>query len=365
GKAPRSEVRPFNGVTMRQSKIDTELLGLIQVACDQCGREILLSEDRNYCSKCRKDLCLGCGTCGAAEEHQLVTYKGFPEISDMDIILAKAEEYLNESCGSGLFHVEENIYLAQLHTLLQLLQVNEDRLVTLESLSTSQRRFVQEHGERILREWVSLRDMGRFVDYFDRRSFAGRLPGFTTYIQSQGSYAPIYWKGKPMMRTVWDFALSAIMVQEVRPQTIIELGTASGASAIWYADLQRLHDLTPRVITMDVRPPSLQFQYEGVTFLKGDSNAIEKALSPTLLKEQPHPWIVIEDSHVNISGILEYLHGSFQAGDYIVIEDVDVEDLLVDFLSKHKEHYLVDARYTDFFGHNATCAADQILCRVA
>lgn len=348
---------------MRQSRLDTELVRAMEVACDKCGREILLSEDRNYCSKCRKDLCLGCRTCSTAGEHQLVTYRGFREVSDLDVMLVKAEQYLNESCGSHLFHVEENIYLAQLRALLGFLQIKENRLVALESLSTPQRRFVQDHGERFLREWVSLRDMGRFVDYFDRRAFAGRLPGLAIYIQSQGSYAPISWKGKPMMRTVWDFALSAIMVQEIKPQTIIELGTASGASAIWYADLQRLHDLPPRVITMDIHPPSLQ--YEGVTFLKGDSNAIEEALSLALLREQPHPWIVIEDSHVNILGILDYLHAPFHTGDYIIIEDVDAEDLLVDFLSKHRERYRIDARYTDFFGHNATCAADQILCRIA
>ena len=350
---------------MRQLSFDSELVRALEVACDQCGREILLSEDRNFCSKCGKDLCLGCRTCGTAGEHQLVTYRGFREISRADVILAKAKQYLNESCGSHLFHGEENIYLAELLALLDVLEVKENRLVGLglESLSTHHRRFVQEHGERFLREWVSLRDMGRFVDYFDRRAFAGYLPGLAVYLQSQGSYAPISWKGKPMMRTVWDFALSAIMVQEIKPQTIIELGTASGASAIWYADLQRLHDLTPRVITMDIHPPSLQ--YEGVTFLKGDSNAIEEALSLALLREQPHPWIVIEDSHVNILGILDYLHASFHTGDYIIIEDIDVENLLVDFLSKHRGCYRVDARYTDFFGHNTTCAADQIFCRVA
>lgn len=37
------------------------------------------------------------------------------------------------------------------------------------------------------------------------------------------------------------------------------------------------------------------------------------------------------------------------------VGDVDAEDLLVDFLSKHRERYRIDARYTDFFGHNAMC----------
>jgi hypothetical protein len=121
---------------MRQPRFDTEVLRALKVACDKCGREILLSEDRNYCSKCRKDLCSGCRTCGTAGEHQLVTYRGFSEISRVDVILAKAEQYLNESCGSHLFHVEENIYLAELRALLGFLQVKENRLVVLEALST-------------------------------------------------------------------------------------------------------------------------------------------------------------------------------------------------------------------------------------
>ena len=166
-----------------------------------------------------------------------------------------------------------------------------------------------------------------------------------------------------MMRTVWDFAISAMMVQEIRPQTIIELGTCSGGSALWYADLQRLSGLSPNVVSMDIRPPTIQ--HEGVTFMQGDVNAIEDALPSALLERQPRPWIVIEDVHHNIAGVLNHFHRSLNTGDYLIVEDLDIESLLVPFLSKHPRQYMVDARYTDFFGHNATCAPDQIFRRVS
>lgn len=54
-----------------------------------------------------------------------------------------------------------------------------------------------------------------------------------------------------MMKAVWDFALVPIMVQEIRPRTIIEIGTAEGGSAAYYASVQRLHGLPPNVVTID------------------------------------------------------------------------------------------------------------------
>jgi cephalosporin hydroxylase len=73
--------------------------------------------------------------------------------------------------------------------------------------------------------------------------------------------------------------------------------------------------------------------------------------------------VVIEDAHVNIGGILEHLHAFLEVGDYVIVEDVEAEAELLRFLSKHPGAYKVDTRYTDYFGHNTTCAPDQILVR--
>ena len=50
-----------------------------------------------------------------------------------------------------------------------------------------------------------------------------------------------------------------------------------------------------------------------------------------------------------------------QPGDYLVVEDSDVKrETLRAFTSRHPGEYLIDTRFTDYFGRNATCAADSI-----
>ncbi|CAH3030042.1 unnamed protein product [Porites evermanni] len=44
-----------------------------------------------------------------------------------------------------------------------------------------------------------------------------------------------------------------------------------------------------------------------VEFIQGDSFQVEKVLSSTFLENLHHPWLVIEDAHENLVGVLEYL----------------------------------------------------------
>jgi hypothetical protein len=51
-------------------------------------------------------------------------------------------------------------------------------------------------------------------------------------------------------------------------------------------------------------------------------------------------------------------------GDYLFVEDsrIKTQDL-IRFLAQRAQRYDVDTRYTDFFGRNATCAANSIFVR--
>ena len=81
----------------------------------------------------------------------------------------------------------------------------------------------------------------------------------------------------------------------------------------------------------------------------------------------PHPWLVLEDAHVNTFGVLDHLDPFTASGDYILVEDTDPVapsntneiasgwgkqklNNLTKFMKKHTERYRVDKRYTDFFG---------------
>jgi cephalosporin hydroxylase len=61
---------------------------------------------------------------------------------------------------------------------------------------------------------------------------------------------------------------------------------------------------------------------------------------------------------------LNAFHPFLKPGDYLVVEDSEIkrEDIRR-FLAQYPDCYLVDTKYTDFFGRNATCALDSIFVR--
>ena len=61
---------------------------------------------------------------------------------------------------------------------------------------------------------------------------------------------------------------------------------------------------------------------EGVAHHKADLRNAKKALPLNLLKSLPHPWLVIEDSHVNTLEVVKRLFKHMEAGDNLVCEDI-------------------------------------------
>jgi cephalosporin hydroxylase len=83
-----------------------------------------------------------------------------------------------------------------------------------------------------------------------------------------------------------------------------------------------------------------------------------------LLRSAPHPFLVIEDAHINVHDVLMHIDGFLTKGDYLYVEDSrDKSGDLEKFSNARANRYKVDTRYTDFFGRNATCAANSIFVR--
>ena len=77
-----------------------------------------------------------------------------------------------------------------------------------------------------------------------------------------------------------------------------------------------------------------------------------------------HPWLVVEDAHVNVLGVLRHLHQQMRSGDYLIVEDSAIKgEALVRFLAETRDAYRLDTHYADFFGRNATAARDSIFRR--
>ena len=139
---------------------------------------------------------------------------------------------------------------------------------------------------------------------------------------------------------------------------------------------------------MDIDPSLIldrakEIKPDNLTFLQGDSNHIEKTFTNQFLQDLPHPWLVAEDSHTNVYGIMKYFHDYMQPGDYFIIEDLTPDGpsdfgydricptyrkaglkVLKSFLTEYSQYYSVDSFYTDFFGYNGTWNWHGYICRM-
>jgi cephalosporin hydroxylase len=219
-----------------------------------------------------------------------------------------------------------------------------------------------------LKLFLMRKNQGRFVNYEARfrqtaeGSISERDIGYYEFITSQGVEECMQWKGIPLFKTVYDFSIYTMMIWNLRPRTVIELGSGMGSSAVWMADLMKTFGLEGHIYSLDLRRPDLD--YEGISFIEGDSQKIEEAFPEDVLKSMPHPWLFIEDAHVNVLGVMRYFHSHFESGDYVVIEDSgQKQDDIKQFLLQHPDCYKLDTAYTDFFGRNSTCSRDSIFIR--
>ena len=169
----------------------------------------------------------------------------------------------------------------------------------------------------------------------------------------------------------------------MRPKTVIELGTFTGASAAWLADTATTLGIDCHVYSLDIDQGLIhedikRINFNNLTFIQGDSNQIEEVFPPSMLSSLPHPWVVVEDAHHNSINVLKYFNTFMQVGDYIIAEDTEpripynmgvhimysVEEsppsgpgklnVLKTFMKHHGQDYLVDSFLTDFYGHNCT-----------
>jgi cephalosporin hydroxylase len=157
--------------------------------------------------------------------------------------------------------------------------------------------------------------------------------------------------------------LLQMLIWDLQPRTIIELGSGPGASAAWLGDLLDIFGLPGRVYSFDLAPPDMR--HPRVTFAATDLQRVTTDFPAELLAGLDHPLLLIEDAHVNLPAVLGLFDRYMQSGDYLVVEDsAGKREMLGRWLAQNNDRYLVDTRYVDFFGQNATSAQDSILVRI-
>ena len=224
----------------------------------------------------------------------------------------------------------------------------------------------------------------RFVQISEREDRCD-LPKSTWRPLTENAYLQT-WKGVLLEKDPMQISAYPMLINELQPKTIIELGALKGGSAIWLADNLELLAIEGKVYSVDNDLSQLDKKAKAdsrIHFIEGDCREINLVLPSELLANLPHPWLVIEDVHDNLVGILEHFyHNGLQIGDYLIIEDTnkfmwevwsdwgDQEliqrgllkmDELRQWLIKHQDEYMVDSYYQDMYGYNASKNWNSIL----
>jgi cephalosporin hydroxylase len=167
------------------------------------------------------------------------------------------------------------------------------------------------------------------------------------------------YKGVLHLKSVFDQVLYANLLWELQPRTVFELGLLQGGSALWFADQLdvqcgggEVHGFERFVecVHPTVRHPRLHIH-------PADLNDIESIVN--VFEDAPRPWLVVDDAHANLEGLLPFLTARMEDGDYLVIEDLfqfppPDTSLVHTFDVLQEAGFWVDTRYTDAFGFNVT-----------
>lgn len=185
----------------------------------------------------------------------------------------------------------------------------------------------------------------------------------------------VSYRGVKAIRCPFDYVIYQMIISEVKPDLIIEIGTRIGGGAYYMADL--LDSIGKGVIhTIDiVDEVDLKVkEHKRIQFFTDGWANYDLELAKGYDK-----ILVIEDaSHMykDTIGVLNKFHSIVSKDSYLIVEDGIINELglekkydggplraIREFLPKHPE-FIVDRKWCDMFGKNATFNVNGYLKKV-
>ena len=183
------------------------------------------------------------------------------------------------------------------------------------------------------------------------------------------------YKGISTLKSPFDLALYSMLLSNIKPRSIIEIGSKSGGSAVWFADQLEAFEAHAHVYSLDIVPVR-DVTHPRVTFAEGDGRNLGVTLTGDFLQALPRPLLVTEDadhSYTTSIAVLHFFSSWLQPGEYIIIEGGVASDLsdnphfisephqaIKEFLGLNPE-FEIDNHLCDFFGYNFTWASNGFL----
>eukprot|EP01083_Nonionella_stella_P156492 506883_1 len=196
-----------------------------------------------------------------------------------------------------------------------------------------------------------------------------------TIVDIQQQKQQNFFKTATLLKDPFDESILRQLLFDIKPKTIFEFGTFTGSSSNYMAMLLNEYGLyDSKILSFDKYEEFRHKSLDNTNYieylicdLSDDWNKID-ALKPYKLKEYEHPWIIVEDAHVDVEKMLNYFDcNGIQNGDYIIVEDTTpglgddnkkVTHLRTWMTKNEDKGYMVDTKYCDLWGYNVTWNAN-------
>lgn len=176
----------------------------------------------------------------------------------------------------------------------------------------------------------------------------------------------VTYKGVPAIKCPFDYVIYQMIVFEVQPDLIIEIGTNAGGSSLYLADLLELNK-KGELHTIDLPGNTEHHSLHSHSRIKLFKSGFEKYDTAELSKFKT--VLVIEDgSHIYEDSLaaIKKFSPFVSPGSYYIVEDGIIDHLgrkkeynggpiraIEEFLSIN-EKFSIERRWCDFFGKNST-----------
>jgi cephalosporin hydroxylase len=176
----------------------------------------------------------------------------------------------------------------------------------------------------------------------------------------------VTYKGIKAIRCPFDYVIYQMIIGEVRPDLIIEIGSHEGGGAMYLSDLLAAYNIRGEIHTIDIHDDAKKnvAGYSNIKFFENGAENYDLDLVKNFDKV-----LVIEDAahtyECSKSAINKFA-SIVSVGSYLIVEDGIVNELGIEkeyrggplraireFLPEHPE-FIVDRKWCDMFGKNAT-----------
>lgn len=195
-------------------------------------------------------------------------------------------------------------------------------------------------------------------------------------LQRTGHFG-ISYRGINTVKCPFDYVLYQMIIMGVKPDLIIEIGSFQGGSALYYSDLLQLLNNGGQVHTIDIQDyinsdlvknnPNIKifgggYQNYDLNNANGFNNILviddgSHQYQDVLQAFEKFSGLVGKDSYYIVEdGVVTYLgvDGNFSGGPLKAIDEI---------ISQSKD-FVIDRKYCDFFGTNATFNPNGYLKRI-